>query len=141
VLSFLEIIMLRFTIEITYRLAVYRQRTSEAETLKGACQLAVNDDLVRTEGGLRTLRRNLRHRRLAGRAHPYRVGELTVPSRFGETIHRKADHFETLLGILKLLAHAPDAPFWRQRADAAILKAEAILAGAPDPEIEETRHE
>lgn len=53
---------------------------------------------------------------------------------------RKADHFETLLGILKVLAHAPEAgisdpPYWRQRADAAINKAEAILAGARDPEI------
>ena len=54
-------------------------------------------------------------------------------------MQRKADHFETLLGILKVLAHAPDGaasdpPFWRQRADAAIAKAEAILAGARDPD-------
>ena len=63
----------------------------------------------------------------------YRVGALTVPSQFSETLQRKADHFEILLGILKLLA---DAPFWRQRSDSAIAKAEAILAGAPDPEIE-----
>ena len=51
-------------------------------------------------------------------------------------LQRKADHFETPLGILKLLAHAPDALFWRQRAHAAIAKAEAILAGASDPEFE-----
>lgn len=54
-------------------------------------------------------------------------------------MQRKADHFETLLGILKVLAHAPDGavsdpPFWRQRADAAIAKAEAILAGTRDPD-------
>jgi len=33
------------------------------------------------------------------------------------------------------LARTPEAPFWRDRAEAAIAKAEAILAGAPDPEI------
>jgi hypothetical protein len=70
----------------------------------------------------------------------YRVAALSVPSRFGETLQRKADHFETLLGILKVLAHTPDGvvsdpPFWRQRADAAIAKAEAIPAGARDPKI------
>ena len=48
---------------------------------------------------------------------------------------RKADHYETLLGILKVLAHAPEVPFWRERADTAIAKAGAILAGAPDAEI------
>ena len=50
-------------------------------------------------------------------------------------LQRKADHYETLLGILKVLAHTPEAPFWRERADAAIAKAEAILAGAPDAKI------
>ena len=54
-------------------------------------------------------------------------------------MQRKADHFETLLGLLKVLAHAPggpasDPPFWRHRADAAIAKAEAILASARDPD-------
>lgn len=43
------------------------------------------------------------------------------------------------LGVLEVFAHAPDArpadaPFWRQRLDAAIAKGEAILAGQPDPE-------
>ena len=64
---------------------------------------------------------------------------LPVPSQFGESVQRKSDHFETLLGILKVLAHAPDggAPdprLWRERAEAAIAKAEAILAGARDPD-------
>jgi hypothetical protein len=67
------------------------------------------------------------------------VTAAPVPSQFDETVLRKADHFKTLLGILKVLAHpsngaASDPP--RQRADAAIAKAEAILAGARDPEIE-----
>jgi len=49
--------MHRFTIETTYRLPVYRQRTYEAETLEQACRLAIEDErLVRAEGGLRLLR-------------------------------------------------------------------------------------
>jgi hypothetical protein len=69
----------------------------------------------------------------------YRSAALPLPSQFGETIQRKADHFETLLGTLKVLAQvkdltAPDLPFWLPRAQAAIAKAEAILAGARDPD-------
>jgi hypothetical protein len=50
-----------------------------------------------------------------------------------ENLQRKAKHFETLLTLLKVLAHAPedkqlDSPLWRQRVDAAIAKAQAILA-------------
>jgi hypothetical protein len=33
-----------FTIEATYRIPVYRQRTYEAETVEQACRLAVEDD-------------------------------------------------------------------------------------------------
>ncbi|WP_430640167.1 hypothetical protein [Bradyrhizobium cytisi] len=63
---------------------------------------------------------------------------LPFPSRFDEQVQRKADHFELLLGLLKILAHAPeessaDVELWRRRADAAIAKAEAILAGENDP--------
>ena len=36
--------MPRFTIETTYRLPVYRQRTYDAETLEEACRLAFDDD-------------------------------------------------------------------------------------------------
>jgi predicted NUDIX family NTP pyrophosphohydrolase len=50
-------------------------------------------------------------------------------------LQRRADHYETLLGILKVLTHTPETPFWRERADDAIAKPEAILAGAPDAEI------
>jgi hypothetical protein len=57
-------------------------------------------------------------------------------------IQRKAEHFEILPGLLKVFAHAPeagrpDAPSWRQRADVAIAKAGAILAGDRDPEVAE----
>jgi hypothetical protein len=65
----------------------------------------------------------------------YRGPALAIPSQFSEAIRRKADHFETLLGVLKILAHvenlsAPDLPYWLPKARAAIAKA---LASAPDP--------
>jgi hypothetical protein len=62
-----------------------------------------------------------------------------VPSEFGQSQRRKADHFETLLGMLKVLLNTSDEDltpakltFWRRRAETAIAKAEAILAGASD---------
>ena len=68
----------------------------------------------------------------------YRGPASAIPSQFSEAIRRKADHFETLLGVLKILAHvenlgAPDLPYWLPKAQAAIAKAEAILSSAPDP--------
>jgi hypothetical protein len=66
------------------------------------------------------------------------VTALAIPSQFAETQQRKADHFATLVGLLKVIAHAGDAAApapqsWRQSVEAAIAKAEAILAGARDP--------
>ena len=74
-----------------------------------------------------------------GDVSPYSVPALPVPSHFGESLQRKAEHFEVLLGLLKIFAHAPeggltDEASRRQRAQAAIAKAEAILAGARDPD-------
>lgn len=131
--------MPRFMIEITYRLPIYRRRTYEADTLEQACELAIADEGWEDE-----------HSDVDTSGDTYVTGiwegwdaatsgrVLTIPSQFGETVQRMADHFETLLGVLKILAHdpnltAPDLPFWRPRAEAAIAKAEAILAGAPDP--------
>lgn len=131
-----------FTIETTYRLPVYRQRTYEAETLDAACALANADEGwddeksdVETSGDIYVTGA------WDGRDAAYRGRALGIPSQFGEQVQRKADHFEVLLGLLKVFAHAhaPDAepadgPFWRQRLDAAIAKGEAILAGEPDPQ-------
>lgn len=128
-----------FTIEATYRIPVYRQRTYEAETVEQACRLAIeDDDWSGQKEDFESAGETYVTSAWPGPDSAYRVTALPVPSQFGETAQRKADHFETLLGILKVLAHAPvsDPPFWRQRADAAIAKAEAILAGARDPAIE-----
>lgn len=131
--------MPRFTIETTYHLPVYRHRTYEADTLEQACRLAVEDDDWSDEK---------RDYESAGETFvsgvwpgfdaAYRGVPVPIPSHFRETNERQAAHFETLLGILKILAHArasqtPDLPFWLARAEAAVAKAEAILAGAPDP--------
>ncbi len=80
--------MPRFTIETTYRLPVYRHRTYEAETVEQACRLAIEGRrLVRAKGGLRLLRRHLRHRRLAGRGYslPGQRARRSVTVRRGHT--------------------------------------------------------
>lgn len=74
-----------------------------------------------------------------GGVPPYSVPALPIPSHFGETLQRKADHFLTLLAVLKALALAleggpPDTLAWRQRAHAAIAKAEAIMSTTRDPD-------
>jgi hypothetical protein len=133
---FKEINMPRFTIETTYRLPVYRQRAYDAESLEEACRLAVkDDDWSEQKEDYESSGETYVTGAWPGEDTAYRIAALRLPSQFGELLQRKADHFETLLGILKVLARTPEAPFWRERADAAIAKAEAILAGAPDPEI------
>ena len=132
--------MPHFTIEATYRIPVYRQRTYEADTVEQACRLAIeDDDWSEQKEDYESSGETYVTGTWPGADTAYRVTVLPVPSHFGEILQRKADHFETLLGILTVLAHAPDPseqdlPFWRQRADAAIAKAEAILAGARDPD-------
>lgn len=131
-----------FTIETTYHLPIYRQRTYDAATLDQACDLAIADagwddekSDVETSGDTYVTGAWEGH----DAAHSDRA--LPTPSRFGEQVQRKAEHFEVLLGLLKVFAHAPENGFagataWRERADAAIAKAEAILAGEDDPAIE-----
>ena len=132
--------MPNFTIEATYRIPVYRQRTYEADTVEQACRLAIeDDDWSEQKEDYESSGETYVTGAWPGAGSAYRVAALPVPSQFGETVQRKADHFETLLGVLKVLAHvpdltAPDLPFWRPRAEAAIAKAEAILAGARDPD-------
>ncbi len=129
-----------FTIEATYRIPIYRQRSYEADTLAEACRLAIEDDdwegqKEDYESAGETYVTGV----WAGDVSPYSVPALAVPSHFGESVQRKAEHFEVLLGLLKISAHASegdpaDELAWRHRAHAAIGKAEAILAGARDPD-------
>lgn len=129
-----------FTIEATYRIPVYRQRNYKADTLPEACRLAVeDDDWDGQKEDYETAGETYVTGIWSGDVSPYSAPALPIPSHFGESIKRKAEHFEVLLGLLKVFAQPPDdglsdEPFWRQRADSAIAKAEAILAGARDPD-------
>lgn len=129
-----------FTIETTYHLPVYRQRSYEADAVEQACRLAIeDDDWTDEKRDYETAGETYVSGVWQGADAAYRSAALPLPSQFGETIQRKADHFETLLGTLKVLAQvkdltAPDLPFWLPRAQAAIAKAEAILAGVRDPD-------
>ena len=132
-----------YTIETTYRLPVFRQRSYEAPTLAEACRLAIEDDDWEKEA---------RDYESAGETYvsgawegadtAYSGPALQVPSHYDETLQRKADHFEVLLGLVKVLAGTHDAAaraYWGDRAALAAAKAEAILAGARDPDADATR--
>lgn len=131
--------MANFTIETCYHVPVYRHRTYQAQSLDQACRLAIEDDdwsdeKVDTDSAGETFVSGI----WRGRYAAYRGRAVNVPSGFQQKIRRQADHFEVLLGVLKILAHLDDrantdAPHWLPRARAAIAKAEAILAGDPDP--------
>jgi hypothetical protein len=118
-----------FTIETTYHLPIYRHRTYAADTLEEACRLAIQDNDWRFE------RRDYDNSgevyvsgAWLGPDMAYHGRALPVPSPFDEAVQRKAEHYGVLLDLLKKLAQAGDTT-----AQAAIAKAEAILAGADDP--------
>jgi hypothetical protein len=127
-----------FTIETTYRLPLFRYRTYEAESVEQACRLAVEDDDWDDQK---------RDYEATGDAYvsgawrgdtAYSGRAEAVPSRFDEMSQRKVDHFETLLGLLKIFAHErplgeADRVFWLPRAQDAVAKAQAILGGANNP--------
>ncbi len=127
-----------FTIETTYRIPVYRQRRYEANSLAEACRLAIEDD--DWDGSKQDYE-------CAGETHvtgawpgavdPYSVPLLTIASQFGETIQRKADHFDVLLAQLSLVAQpmglsAHDFERWLPVAQSAVRTANAIIVGARD---------
>ena len=88
-----------FTIEATYRIPVYRQRTYEADTVEQACRLAIeDDDWSDQKEDFESSGETYVTGAWPGPDSAYRVTALPVPSQFGETVQRKADHFETLLG-------------------------------------------
>ena len=132
--------MSTFTIESTYRIPIYRQRSYQADTLAEACRLAIeDDDWEGQKEDYESAGETYVTGAWAGDVPPYSLPALPIPSHFTEELQRKAEHFEVLLGLLKIFALPPDAgmadePFWRQRVHAAIAKAEAILAGARDPD-------
>ena len=129
-----------WTIETTYRLPVYRQQTYEAATMEEACRLAVDDDEWSDEK---------RDYESAGETYvtgiwsgenaAYTGAAQPIPAHYVETPQRIALHLEVLLGLVKVLASQSDTEqldraFRLERAQPAIAKAEAILAGSRDPD-------
>ena len=127
-----------FTIETTYRLPVYRQRSYEAPTIANACRLAVEDDDWNDEKrDYESAGETYVTGAWEGRDPAYTGPSVPVPSHYHQTVQRKADHFEVLLGLVKVLsggAEAVDRTYWKERAASAIAKAEAILGGVRDPD-------
>ena len=127
-----------FTIETTHRLPVYRQRSYDAASLAEACRLAVaDDDWDNEKQDYESAGETYVTGIWEGPDTAYRGATALVPSHYRETVQRKADHFEVLLGLVKVLCgddQALDRAYWRERAMPAIAKAEAILAGARDPD-------
>ena len=128
-----------FTIETAYWIPVRRHRTHETANVEEACRLAVaDDDWSDAKEDHESAGGTYVSGIWQGRDCAYCAPSVPIPSQFDETLQRKSDHFETLLGILKLLAARQGDPsidltFWRERAKAAIAKAEAILSGEADP--------
>ena len=128
-----------YTVETTYRVPVYRQRTYEAATPAEACRQAIEDDdwsndKLDYEAAGETYVTGI----WLG-ADAYSGETVPVPSHFDETVQRKAAHFEVLFGLLKIViadqvAQRRTDAYWLARANAAVAKAEAILAGARDPD-------
>lgn len=128
-----------YTVETTYRVPVYRQRIYDAATPAEACRQAIEDDdwsndKLDYEAAGETYVTGI----WLGADAAYSGAAVAVPSHFDETIQRKAAHFEVLFGLLKIvvadqIAERQTDAYWLARANAAVAKAEAILAAARDP--------
>ena len=126
-----------YTVETTYHLPVYRQRTYKAATPEAACALAIADEGwgdskedVDTSG--ETYVTGIWKGRVA-----YSGKEFAVPDEFGETIQRKAELFDKLVDVLR----EPARPMglseyqfehWLPRALAVLAKADAIAGQCDD---------
>jgi hypothetical protein len=129
-----------FTIETTYRLPVYRQRTYRAETLEQACRLAIEDDdwddgKFDAETSGETYVTGI----WRGADAAYRGVVQKVPSHFREDVERRSEQFDALVAVLAEVAQPMglshhDFLDWLPRAQAAVAKAEAIQQGARDPD-------
>lgn len=129
-----------YTIETTYHLPVFRHRTWSADTPEAACRAAIEDaDWEHARHDHESAGETYVTGLWQGRDTAYGNLPLPVPSHFEETMQRQAAHFETLLGVLKIMvgdarAERRTDAGWISRASCAIAKAEAILAGARDPD-------
>lgn len=125
-----------YTIETTYHLPVYRQCTYEAASADEACELAIEDDdwsceLPDHESAGQTFVTGI----WRGRDTAYEGEPVDASGRFGQTVQRKAELFETLVRLLREPARPMglsrhDFNSWLLRALAAIAVADGILRDA-----------
>jgi hypothetical protein len=129
-----------FTIETTYRLPVFRHATYVADTSETACRLAIEDnDWSNQKENYDSSGETYVTGIWDGPEAAYRSTAVAVPPQFEATTQRLGVHFEVLHGLLKMMVSDVRAARltpeeWLSRADWAIAKAEAILAGAGGPE-------
>ena len=132
--------MKTYTIETTYRVPNYRQRTRSAETVEGACRLAIADeDWTGALPDFETAGETYVTGAWEGADAAYSGPAVEVPEAFGETVYRKAELFEDPVALLR----EPAQPMgisehafrtWLPRAMAVLAKADAIgrdAASAP----------
>ena len=131
--------MPKFTVEATYRMPYYRQRTYDATTVEEACRRAIEDDDWESE---------LADYECAGPTYitgiwkgadtAYAGEEIAVPSHCQDTTHRMVDHFREMLDQLAFVAQPMglskvDFERWLPKAVAAVEKARAIIEERRDP--------
>jgi hypothetical protein len=124
-----------YTIETTYHLPVYRQRTYEAATTEDACRLAIDDGWGNAKEDVDTSGETHITGLWLGEDAAYSGEELPIPDEFAETVQRKADLFHDLVALLREPAQPMglsrrDFEHWRQRALAVLAKVDAI-SGMP----------
>lgn len=128
-----------FTIEIGFTIPIHRFRNYHAASIEEACRTALEDEnWAEQKEAFQESGPTMIFGVREGQDNGHQIPAIPIPSQFRERQQRKAEHFETLLGILKLLLTeevftSAKLTFWRRRAESAIAKAEAILAGGPDP--------
>lgn len=129
-----------FTIETTYRMPYYRQRTYDAATIEDACHLAMKDDDWDSEKPDYECPGETYVTDIwPGTIADYDGNVLPIPSQFHGMRQRQVDHFGELVELLEIVARPMgiaqvDFERWLPRAQAALAKAKAIIERRKDPD-------
>jgi len=122
-----------YTIETTYHLPVYRQRTYKADTLEEACRAAVaEDDWDDAKRDYESSGETYVTGIWEGADAAYASSAIAIPEQFGETIQRKAELFDVLVDLLREPARVMGlsrVAEWLPRALDTLAKADAIVGG------------
>ena len=125
-----------YAIETTYHLPVYRQGTYEAASADEACELAIKDDDWSCElPDHETVGQTFVTGIWRGWDSAYEGEPVDAPGRFGQTVQRKAELFDTLVRLVREPAQPRglsrhDVDSWLLRALAAIAVADGIFRDA-----------